>query len=46
MEYLVRLIQVHETFRVPELQSLAKLEGVNLQIVEYSDDVCLKIVFD
>ena len=39
MEYLVRLIQVHETFRVPELESLAQLEGVDLKIVEYSDDV-------
>lgn len=40
MEYLIRLVQIHETFRLPELQSLATLEGVALEIVEYSDDVC------
>lgn len=40
MEYLIRLVQVHETFRRPELESLARLHGIDLHIVEYSDDVC------
>lgn len=39
MDFLVRFTQVHETFRIPELESLAKLEGVNLTIKEYREDV-------
>jgi len=39
MEYLIRLAQVHETFRWPELESLAKVEGVLLDLVEYSMEV-------
>ncbi|KAI4164103.1 MAG: hypothetical protein LQ342_002339 [Letrouitia transgressa] len=36
MEYLVRLVQVHETFRRPELEALADLAGVDVEFVEYS----------
>lgn len=39
MEYLIRLAQVHETFRWPELQSLAIVEGISLDLVEYSTEV-------
>jgi len=39
MEYLVRLIQIHETFRKPELEALAVLVGVDLEIVYYHDSV-------
>ena len=39
MEYLVRMAQIHETFRVPELRALATIEGIDMEIVEYSDDV-------
>lgn len=41
MEYLIRFIQVHETFRIPEIEALAELEGISLEIVSYSLDVCL-----
>jgi tRNA G10 N-methylase Trm11 len=39
MEYLIRLAQVHETFRWPELESLANVEGISLDLVEYSVEV-------
>lgn len=38
-EYLVRFVQMHESFRIPELQAAAELAGVPLEIVDYSDDV-------
>ncbi|TEA18152.1 tRNA (guanine(10)-N2)-methyltransferase [Colletotrichum sidae] len=38
MEYLVRFSQAHESFRVPELQALADLEGIEMKVVEYNLD--------
>lgn len=38
-EYIIRLVQKHETFRRPELESLAYLAGIDMQIVDYSDEV-------
>jgi tRNA G10 N-methylase Trm11 len=40
-EYLVRLVQVHESFRKAELLALAELAGVELDILKYSEDVSL-----
>jgi hypothetical protein len=37
--YLIRLVQVHESFRKPELEALALLGGVKLEFVEYSPNV-------
>ncbi|KAK5946930.1 hypothetical protein PMZ80_001075 [Knufia obscura] len=34
-QYLIRLAHAHETFRVPELESLASLLGITLSIVDY-----------
>ncbi|KDN61897.1 hypothetical protein CSUB01_07549 [Colletotrichum sublineola] len=39
MEYLVRFSQAHESFRLPELQALADLEGIAMKVIEYSPDV-------
>lgn len=39
MEYMIRFLQVHETFRLAEIQALATLEGINLEIVSYNIDV-------
>lgn len=39
MEYLIRFIQMHETFRTPETDALADLNGFKLHWVSYSDDV-------
>lgn len=36
MDFLVRFGQLHETFRVPELQALSELEGIPLSIISYS----------
>lgn len=38
-EYLVRLAQIHESFRTAELHALAELAGVELEIIKYDDDV-------
>ncbi|KAF2276027.1 tRNA guanosine-2'-O-methyltransferase [Westerdykella ornata] len=37
-EYLVRLAQVHESFRKAELFALGELAGVTLEIVEYHEN--------
>ncbi|ORY07777.1 S-adenosyl-L-methionine-dependent methyltransferase [Clohesyomyces aquaticus] len=37
-QYLVRLVQMHESFRKAELQSLADLAGVEIVIVKYEED--------
>ena len=39
MDYLVRLVQEHEDFRQAELEALASLVKVNIQIVSYTKDV-------
>ncbi|KAL5615678.1 hypothetical protein BROUX41_005710 [Berkeleyomyces rouxiae] len=44
MDFLVRFCQVHETFRVPELESLATLEGIELKIKEYRESVPFCII--
>jgi len=39
MKFLVRLAQFHEDFRRAELEALAELHGIDVEIVEYSKDV-------
>lgn len=39
-DYLVRLAQFHESFRKAELQALAEIAGVPLEIIKYDEDVC------
>ena len=39
MDYLIRFIQTHETFRKPEIEALAELEGLTLDWVFCSLDV-------
>ena len=41
MDYLIRFSQSHETFRLPEIQALAVIEGVDLKVVSYSLDACI-----
>ncbi len=45
MEFLIRFAQAHETFRRPELEALAIVHGISLEIVEYSEYVCLLFEF-
>lgn len=39
MHFLIKFAQAHETFRIPEIRALSILEGVDLEIVEYKEDV-------
>jgi hypothetical protein len=39
MDYLIRFSQSHETFRLPEIQALAVIEGIDLKVVSYSLEV-------
>ncbi|KAI1102739.1 tRNA guanosine-2'-O-methyltransferase TRM11 [Jackrogersella minutella] len=38
MEYLIRFSQSHETFRLAEIQSLAVVNGINLEVISYSEE--------
>lgn len=35
----MRFAQVHETFRKPELEALAELHGLDLEIIDYRNSV-------
>lgn len=39
MNFLIKFAQTHESFRLAEIHALAELEGVDLTIVDYSDEV-------
>lgn len=39
MEYMIRFTQVHETFRLAEVEALAVLEGISLEVLSYSPSV-------
>jgi tRNA (guanine10-N2)-methyltransferase len=41
MEYLIRFSQSHETFRLPEIQAIATLAGVDMKVLHYDLEVCL-----
>lgn len=41
MNFLIKFAQTHESFRLAEIQALAELEGVDLTIVDYSDEVVI-----
>lgn len=43
MDYMIRFTQVHETFRLAEIQALAVLEDIDLEVLSYSPDVSLRI---
>jgi len=39
MEYLIRFVQIHESFRKPEIEALAALANVNVEFLSYSENV-------
>lgn len=39
MEYLIRFAQVHESFRIPEIEALAARVRVEVEVVFYSEHV-------
>ncbi|KAK4506855.1 hypothetical protein PRZ48_000588 [Zasmidium cellare] len=44
MDYLIRFIQMHETFRRPETDALADLNGFKVEWLSYSDDSPFAII--
>ncbi len=42
MDYLIRFVQIHETFRKPEIEALAVLADVNVEFLFYSENVRTK----
>lgn len=38
MEYLIRFMQVHESFRLAEIKSIAVYEGIHLEIISYDPE--------
>ncbi|KAL1587022.1 hypothetical protein WHR41_04141 [Cladosporium halotolerans] len=44
MEYLIRFVQQHETFRKPEVEALAELLKIKFRWVSYSDDTPFAII--
>lgn len=43
MDYLIRFIQMYETFRKPEMEALAELFHLDIEWVFYSEDVSLDL---
>ena len=41
MDCLIRFVQIHETFRKPEIEALALLTNVNVEFLFYTESVCL-----
>ena len=41
MDFLIRFVQIHESFRKPEIDALAVLSNVDVKLVDYSECVCL-----
>lgn len=39
MEFLIRFSQSHETFRMPEIQALALVAGVEMRVIFYDVEV-------
>jgi tRNA (guanine10-N2)-methyltransferase len=44
-QYLVRLVQVHESFRKAELLALAEVAGVQIEILRYLEDVSASLTY-
>ena len=44
MDFLIRFVQTHETFRKPEVEALAVLANVNVEFIFYSEIVCLNFL--
>lgn len=39
MDFIIKFAQAHETFRIPEIEALAEVENVPLEIVHYDEAV-------
>ncbi len=41
MEFLIRFVQIHETFRKPEIEALAAVQDVDVEFLTYAESVSL-----
>ena len=39
MDYLIRFVQMHETFRKPEIDALSEINNINIEWLSYSEEV-------
>lgn len=39
MDYLIRFVQMHESFRKPETEALAELFAIEIEWMFYAEDV-------
>lgn len=39
MDFIIKFAQAHETFRIPEIEALAVVENVPLEIIQYDEQV-------
>lgn len=39
MDFVIKFASEHESFRLPEIEALADLEGVDLKVKEYNSEV-------
>ena len=44
MDFFIRFVQIHETFRKPEIEALAVLANVNVEFLSYTESVRLDIL--
>ena len=44
MDFLIRFVQIHETFRKPEIEALAVLANINVEFLFYTESVRLDIL--
>ncbi|EME50414.1 hypothetical protein DOTSEDRAFT_69068 [Dothistroma septosporum NZE10] len=44
MDYLIRFVQMHETFRKPEIDALAEINSINIEWLSYSEESHLAII--
>lgn len=43
MDFIIRFVQLHETFRKHEIEALALLANVNVEFLFYTESVCLDL---
>ena len=39
MDYLIRFVQVHESFRKPEIEALAVFHNIDIEWIQYDENV-------
>lgn len=39
MDYLIRFVQMHETFRKPEIDALAQINNISIEWLSYTEEV-------